>query len=231
MNRRVELIYDADCPQIGEARAALLGAFAQRGLSAVWSEWNRGDPEAPEYVRSHGSPTILVNGQDIDCARASTPAECCRLYETADSGLRGAPPVELIAAALGGSRPENHWLALVAAAPAAVVAALPSCPLCWPVYAGALSAIGLGFLLDSEYMTFLAGVLLLLTLWPLVYTARAHGHYGPVLVGVAGSCAVLLGKFVLPSDVMLYAGLATLLAAYVWNIRRRDKDCSRCKPA
>ena len=97
MKRHVELIYDTDCPRIGETRAALLAAFAQRGLPAVWSEWNRRDPEAPAYARSFGSPTVLVNGQDIDGTRARA-AECCRLYETRGARLAGAPPVELIAA-------------------------------------------------------------------------------------------------------------------------------------
>lgn len=229
MKQRVELIYDADCPRIGEARTALLAAFAQRGLPAVWSEWNRRDPEAPAYTRSCGSPTVLVNGYDIDGPGASRTAECCRLYETEGAGLRGAPPVELIAAALGGSRPERRWPAFAAATPAALAAALPTCPLCWPLYAGALSAVGLGFLLNSEYVSFLAGALLLVTLWPLASSARVQGFYGPLLVGAAGSGAVLLGKFVWPFDVMLYGGLTALLAAFAWNIRLRDKkDCSRC---
>jgi hypothetical protein len=232
MKRRVELIYDANCPQVGEARAALLAAFAQCELPALWSEWDRGDPHAPSYVRSCGSPTILVDGRDVDRPPSSAGAGYCRLYETVGGGLSGAPSVDLIAAALGRSRGERRWPVLAAAAPAALVAALPTCPLCRPLYAGALSAVSLGFLLNREHTPLLAVVLLLLTLLPLVYTARVHHLYGPVLVGVFGSGAVLLGKLLLASDVALYAGLATLLAAYGWNIRRRDgKNCSRCETA
>ena len=81
-------------------------------------------------------------------------------------------------------------------------------------------------------MPLVAAILLLLTLLPLADRVRERHGYGPLLVGVLGSGAVLLGKFLLGSDATLYAGLAALLAAHVWNIRRRDgKNCSRCETA
>jgi hypothetical protein len=231
MRQRVELIYDVDCPRVGEARTALLAAFAQRGFLARWSEWDREDPEAPAYVRSCGSPTILVDGRDVDSALSTEGSSCCRLYDTLGGGLSGAPSVDRIASALVGRGAQRRWPAIAAAAPAALAVALPTCPFCWPVYAGALSAVGLGFLLSSAYVPFLALVLLLFTLWPLAYTARIHHFYGPVLVGALGAGAVLLGKF-LTSDIALYTGLAVLIGAYIWNTRVRDgKSCSRCETA
>ncbi|MBI1355725.1 MAG: hypothetical protein GC160_15405 [Acidobacteria bacterium] len=231
MKRRVELVYDADCPNVGSARTALLEAFAQRGLPAAWSEWERHDPEAPSYVRSCGSPTVLVDGRDTVPPLPRAAETWCRLYETESERLQGAPPVNSIAAALGrGSK--ARLLALLAPLPGALAALLPSCPFCWPLYAGALSALGLGYLLNEEHMPLVAAVLLLLTLLPLAYRVRERHGYGPLLVGVLGSGAVLLGKFLLGSDATLYAGLATLLAAHMWNIRRRDgKNCSRCETA
>lgn len=65
MTYRVELVYDSDCPNIGQTRAALLQAFAQAGISASWVEWDQKAPESPAYVREYGSPTILVNGKDV----------------------------------------------------------------------------------------------------------------------------------------------------------------------
>lgn len=232
MRRRVELIYDADCPRVGEARAALLGAFARRGFPACWSEWDCEDPEAPAYVRSYGSPTVLVDGHDVDGSLSTNGSGYCRLYETLGGGLSGAPSVDRIASALVRYGAQRRCPVIAAAAPAALAAALPTCPFCWPVYAGALSVVGLGFLLNSEYVPLLALVLLLFTLWPLAYTARIHHFYGPVLIGALGAGAVLLGKFVLTSDTALYAGLAGLIGAYIWNIRRRDgKNCSPCETA
>ncbi len=61
----VELIYDHDCPNVPETRAHLLQAFAESGLPPRWTEWNRADPRSPSYVSGYGSPTVLVNGQDV----------------------------------------------------------------------------------------------------------------------------------------------------------------------
>ena len=36
---KVELIYDSDCPNVAEARANLLQAFAATHLDAKWTEW------------------------------------------------------------------------------------------------------------------------------------------------------------------------------------------------
>jgi len=43
---RVELIYDADCPNVAAARCLLIQAFARTGVSARWCEWERGAPES-----------------------------------------------------------------------------------------------------------------------------------------------------------------------------------------
>ena len=100
MTCRVELVYDHDCPNVDEARAALLHAFAQVGVSLVWVEWDRKAPDSPAYVRGYGSPTILVNGKDVAGAQLGTGVDCCRVYSSDERGLRGIPPVELIVAAL-----------------------------------------------------------------------------------------------------------------------------------
>ncbi len=62
---KVDLIYDADCPNVAAARSQLLAAFARAGRAARWSEWDRGRPDSPGYVRGYGSPTILVDGRDV----------------------------------------------------------------------------------------------------------------------------------------------------------------------
>jgi hypothetical protein len=62
---KVEFIYDPDCPNVAEARAHLLRAFAEAGISPRWVEWSRDSAEAPVYARAFGSPTLLVNGHDV----------------------------------------------------------------------------------------------------------------------------------------------------------------------
>ena len=96
----VELIYDSDCPNVAQARTALLQAFAQAGVAAAWVEWERKAPESPAYVRGYGSPTILVNGKDVAGAEPGQEADCCRLYPGREMGFRRVPPVQQIATAL-----------------------------------------------------------------------------------------------------------------------------------
>src|SRR5437867_10725726 len=43
---KVELIYDADCPNVAETRANLLQAFAAAHLEAEWTEWDRSSPSS-----------------------------------------------------------------------------------------------------------------------------------------------------------------------------------------
>ena len=96
----VELIYDLDCPNVKNARAQLLRAFAETGLSPQWQEWDRNAPKSPPQVRAYGSPTILVDGQDVADTSPSTDADCCRLYMDDSGGLRGVPSVAAITSAL-----------------------------------------------------------------------------------------------------------------------------------
>ena len=61
----VDLVYDADCPNISVARANLIRAFSVAGIQPKWSEHRIGDATAPERTRGYGSPTVLVDGRDV----------------------------------------------------------------------------------------------------------------------------------------------------------------------
>lgn len=99
---KVELIWDAECPNVRATRANLKQAFSAADIQADWQEWDRDDPEAPVYVQNYGSPTILIDGRDVAKLRASRFADgnCCRVYRESDGQLVGVPPTELILAAL-----------------------------------------------------------------------------------------------------------------------------------
>lgn len=229
MRPRVELIYAADCPNVPAAREALLRAFGQAGVGPVWSEWDSGDPEAPHYVRDFGSPTVLVNGRDIAPFEQSDAGPCCRLYSS-DSKIAGSPPVDSIAAALRGASSSIRWAAMFATLPGAGAALLPAGPLCWPLYVGIVSTLGLGFLLKEQYVFPFAVTLLLVALAPLVHAAYTRRTYPTMLVGMIGASVVLIGKFAIASSVAQFGGVALLLGALYWSIRsRRNKACPRCE--
>ena len=92
---KIELIYDADCPNVNAARAELSLALNRLGLSETWKEHCRQDRHAPDFARAFGSPTILVNGQDVAPTRTDGP-NACRLYPDEKGAGQGFPPAFVI---------------------------------------------------------------------------------------------------------------------------------------
>lgn len=93
----IELIYFKGCPNVEPTRANLKAALKKIDGVAKWQEWEQNNPDAPAYVKGYGSPTILVEGQDI----AGGPGDCCargncRIYPDGT----GTPTQEMILKAL-----------------------------------------------------------------------------------------------------------------------------------
>jgi hypothetical protein len=171
MTLRVELVYDLDCPNVQEARRALLRAFADADIPPSWTEWDRKSPASPASTQLYGSPTILVNGRDVTGVERAEGADRCRIYQSDSGALRRVPPVSSIVAALRHEhaltpgahiRRASGWRHFLASLPGVSAALLPvgGCPACWPVYAGVLGAVGLTFLLDSAYLLWINSALL-----------------------------------------------------------------------
>jgi mercuric ion transport protein len=110
---------------------------------------------------------------------------------------------------------KQHWLAV----PGVGVSLLPklACPACWPAYAGLLSSLGLGFLISTVYLLPLTAMFLFLALVALGFKARQRYGFGPFLLGLAGALGVLLGKFLLRSDITMYGAVGLLVVASLWN--------------
>lgn len=111
------------------------------------------------------------------------------------------------------------WKQSLLTVPGIGVALLPklACPMCWPLYAGILSSVGLGFLLSATYLLPFVSAFLILTLGVLVFRAPQRHGYGPFILGIAASAAVLAGKFHYDSNAAMYGGVGLLIAASVWN--------------
>lgn len=92
MSRDVELLWFSDCPNHPAARRMLADVIDQLAPGTPIREVDATDPATAERVRFPGSPTIRVDGRDVDPGFMDpgdyTPR--CRLYRT-DSGLRGLP--------------------------------------------------------------------------------------------------------------------------------------------
>ncbi len=111
------------------------------------------------------------------------------------------------------------WKQSLLALPGLGVSMLPKlvCPACWPAYAGLLSTVGLGFLLSTVYLLPLTVVFLVLALTVLAFRANKRRGYGPFVLGLVAGSAVLLGKFVLESNLIVYSALGLLVIASLWN--------------
>lgn len=218
-------------------------ALGASGREVRWIEWDLGAPDCPPRVRGYGSPTVLVAGKDVagDTAGAGNP--CCRLYLNGAGVFAAAPSVDEIVAALvsqsdgpaWAAHATSGWKSSLAAAPGVAFAFLPKlvCPACWPAYAGLLSSIGLGFLLDRGYLLPLTAVFLAVAVGTLAFRARTRGGYGPFAVGLAAASVVLLGKFAFDSTAAMYGGIAGLVAASIWNAwppRAKSVPCPACAP-
>ena len=245
----IELIYDSDCPNVSQTRAQLLRAFGVAKQPAHWVEWDRSDSASPPHVKGFGSPTILVDGHDVAGAPASDDANCCRLYADEAGRMSGVPSVAAIVSSLQAAdaksdpheRPRRAgWLSSMAVLPGLGATLMPVglCPACWPAYAGVLSALGLGFLLESFYLLPVTITFLLFAVGALAFRAGSRRGRGPFAVGLVASALILLGKFVFVSVAALYSGIALLLGASIWNAWPRKRTdlkhvgaCPACAPA
>lgn len=222
----VELIYDRDFPNVSETRSHLLRAFAATQQPPCWVEWERSDPASPHYVRDYGSPTVLIEGKDAAGATPSEGVSCCRLYASPSGVLQGAPAaiVSAMQTPCAGVMPtglsrKSGWLNSLAILPGISATLLPVglCPVCWPAYAGLLSAIVLGFHLNTVHLLPVTALLLVVAVGALAFRAGSRRGYGPCIVGLAGSAIILIGKFVFVSDAAMYGGVVLLVAASIWN--------------
>lgn len=109
---KIELIYCPDCPHVNLARERLSEALTQAVGDVVtqWQEWDSTDPEAPDYVRGFGSPTILINGQDVVPEEGHQEALSCRVYRGPQGKPSGAPSVETILGSLSDPGPRSQGM-------------------------------------------------------------------------------------------------------------------------
>ena len=97
----VELLFWAGCPSLPKARELLAGVLGERGLAADVVEREVTTQEEAERLGFPGSPTILVDGCDVDPAGATGRAMlACRIYRLPDGRVSPVPSRETLEAAL-----------------------------------------------------------------------------------------------------------------------------------
>ncbi len=103
--------------------------------------------------------------------------------------------------------------------PAIGTALLPrfACPCTLPAYAGLISSMGLGFLMQTSYLLPLTVLTLTLALGALGFRANRRWGYGPFFVGIVAAGGMVFGKFAIASDPAVYVSTAALVGASICN--------------
>lgn len=127
------------------------------------------------------------------------------------------------------------WKRTLTALPGIGVSLLPKlmCPMCWPAYAGVVSALGLGFLISTKYLLPLTIAFLAITATALGFRASRRQGYGPFWLGLVAAAVIVTGKFYFDAELATYSGVALLVAASIWNSWPRRAAIARscCIPA
>jgi hypothetical protein len=97
----VELLYWKGCPSYPEARELLAAVLAERGVDAeIRMREVTTDAQAAE-LGFPGSPTIRIDGRDVDGrGESAPPALTCRVYYLPDGRVSPIPSREDLEAAL-----------------------------------------------------------------------------------------------------------------------------------
>ena len=98
---KVELLYWDGCPSHPEALELLRETLAERGVEADVELREVRTQEEAEALRFPGSPTIRIDGRDVDQAGAGArPALTCRIYHLPGEGVSPVPTREQLLEAL-----------------------------------------------------------------------------------------------------------------------------------
>jgi hypothetical protein len=98
----IEVLYFDGCPNHETLLPRLRELLAHDGISTEIDLRRITDDEAAQRERFLGSPTVRVNGRDVepDAEQRTDYGMKCRLYRT-PTGLSGEPPEEWLRAAVG----------------------------------------------------------------------------------------------------------------------------------
>ena len=89
---RIELLYWEGCPSHEEALELLQSVLDERGIAVEVEVRHVASDEEAKALRFPGSPTIRVDGRDVDPAGADArPSLTCRIYRLEDGRVSPVP--------------------------------------------------------------------------------------------------------------------------------------------
>lgn len=215
MMSEVELLWPEPGPPLDAARGALIAALPEAGLAPYWDEWRADDPMRPRHLkgRQGRGPCLFVNH---------------RLAWDGSSGWTDRTGLARAVATLAAkpyrrsTREPFARRLRYTLLPAAGLALIPKCPLCWAAYAGVATGFGVAPGSHTAVLGILA-VALVTALAAVAVRSRRVADRRPLVLAVLGTAAVLVGRFGLGSMIAVYLGLALLAGASVWSAWPRSR--------
>jgi hypothetical protein len=106
----IEILYFPDCPNYLPAVERVQKALQEEAVSAEVKHVEVPDAAMATSIRFLGSPTVRINGIDVEPAARSggAPGMCCRTYR-AGNVPEGAPSVALIREAIRELSPGKNY--------------------------------------------------------------------------------------------------------------------------
>lgn len=210
MPSKIELVWSDPGSRLDAARGALLAALRQAGLPPYWDEWRADDPMRPRHARRGrgAGPRLFVNHR--------LAWEDGRGWESPEDLVRAVAGLAALPFRPSTREPLARRLRY-SLLPAAGLALLPKCPLCWAAYASVAAGLGVAPAAGHRLILGLLAAALLAALAAVAARSRAIADRRPLIPAGLGTAAVLLGRLILGSMVLVYLGLAVLAGAAVWS--------------
>jgi len=122
-------------------------------------------------------------------------------------------------------RPSNFMTAS-----SVLLAFAPKCPICFLAYFGVFGVATASASAYRVWLPLITALWLALTIGLLSIGRGARGRVGPVLLAVAASVAIFLGRFILEDRLVIVVGLGALIAATLWRAwtRKPSLRCNQC---
>lgn len=99
----IEVLFVPGCPNHEPAVKSLTEVLRSKAISEAIHEIAVTDEQMARSLKFPGSPTVRINGRDVESTTPQSYGLACRLY----SGGTGVPPLEVLQNAVAGAHSEK----------------------------------------------------------------------------------------------------------------------------
>ncbi len=210
----IELVYNADCWQISEIRKALRLALLKSGYKVFWKEWKSDDEALPERLKHESPFALFINEKltlQVQAGEVPSESELMQLISQKQNsitqkkeGKRKFPKIKFSILSVVG------------------VAIIPKCPLCWAAYMSIFSALGFSAIPYPKWLLPAMVIFLIASVGFTLYQAFIRKRFTYMRWIFSGLVLLLLGKFILNITLIMYLGVAVLIAtSFGYQLSRR----------